>query len=356
MNASTKLQTRTPDTKEYVARISVQLEKTIRSFVEIGKLLTEAHETLGRKAWLEMVMDELPFTRRTAEKLMKIAADQRLTEPNRIGKLPPHWTSLHELTLLDDDQLEYGFSENIISPDAERKHITALKEWRPSAHQRRQRIAARPRASGNAAADLAPQVREQRDGSKLSTAAASSSFTATVSLSPHAPLNDARRLFEEISALCERHSATLQVAPGYHCLFEIHEEAQRYMRQAREEFRHGSKGNDLAAIKDAFYQLGTGKKLSPNVDGSLNPRDIGSPEHTYGDLNFDGLHNYCQSLGLVGQYTPIEDLDDCAHASQMLLIHLDGNPKERASALKMLSELAKTSFRAARFVKVLNER
>ena len=154
--------------------------------------------------------------------------------------------------------------------------------------------------------------------------------------------------------MCERYSATVEVPCHHGRLFEIHEEARRYLRSAREEFRRGTRDNDLAAIKDAFYQLGTGKKLAANADGSPNARDIVSAEHTYGELDFEGLAGYCQDLQIVNQYTPIKDLDDCAYASMQLLIHLDGNPKERASAFKVLSELAKTSARAARFIEVLN--
>ncbi|MER2218887.1 DUF3102 domain-containing protein [Methylobacterium brachiatum] len=354
MKAISNISARAPDARDYVARISAQLEKTIKGFVEIGKLLAEAQETLGRKAWLTMVTDELPFTRRTAEKLIKIASDTRLTKPEYLPKLPPHWTSLHELTLLNDEQLEYGFSEKIISPDAERKQITALKEWQPSAHLSRRRAPAQPRSSEATAPVLVSCVSERPD-SKLSPAAtALSEFTVSLALPPHVPLRDARRLFEEVLTLCERHSASLEIPPGYNRLFEIHDEAQRYMQAARKEFARGNKGNDLAAIKDAFFQLGTGTKLFPNSDGSLNPRDVASREHTYGELEFDGLVSYCQSLQIVGQYTPIADIDDDANASQLLLIYFDGNPKERASALKLLSELAKTSHRAARYVQVLN--
>ncbi len=354
MNAVATTSTKNSDTRDYVARITVQLEKTIRGFIEIGRLLNEAHESLGRKRWLAMVTDELPFTRRTAEKLMKIATDQRLNNPHYMAKLPPHWTSLHELTLLNDEQLEYGFSENIIRPDAERKDITALKDWRPCEHQHSRNTAAQPGTFGGAASGVASQI----TGNQVAEAPAATSGLPGIAVrlipTTHTPLKDIRKLIEEISAVCERFSTAVELAPAYDNLLKIHEEAQRYLRSARQEFRHGTRDNDLGAIKDAFYQIGTGNKLAPNADGSPNPRDIVSSEHTYGELDFKGLAGYCQDLQIVSQYTPVKDLDDRAYSSMLLLIHLEGNPKERASAFKMLSEHAKTSKLSAWYLEVLN--
>jgi hypothetical protein len=53
--------------------------------------------------WGTMVESDLPFNRHTAHKLMQIAGDKRLTNVSQGKHLPPSWTTLYELTKLDDD-------------------------------------------------------------------------------------------------------------------------------------------------------------------------------------------------------------------------------------------------------------
>ena len=47
-----------------------------------------------------MVEDDLPFGKRTAQRLMAIASDQRLSNTTHVSLLPASWQTLYELTKL----------------------------------------------------------------------------------------------------------------------------------------------------------------------------------------------------------------------------------------------------------------
>jgi hypothetical protein len=48
----------------------------------------------------------LPFSERTAQRLMSIASDPRLSNPTHVSVLPNSWGTLYELTKLTDEALQ----------------------------------------------------------------------------------------------------------------------------------------------------------------------------------------------------------------------------------------------------------
>ena len=107
LQTTTKKQRIAKESKAYATHIRTQWSNALNSIIEVGKILREAADELGKIDFLEMVNNDLPFTRRTAEKLMTIAQDRRLTDPKNAEYLPPHWTTLHEVTYLDDDAFNF---------------------------------------------------------------------------------------------------------------------------------------------------------------------------------------------------------------------------------------------------------
>ncbi len=109
---------------EWAARIVACWRASVEGIIEAGRLLTEARHAIGHGNWQEMCEKELPFTPRTAQMLMAIAKDPRLTNPKRVSLLPPNWGTLYELTKLEDDQFEAKVEDGTIRPDMERRDIS----------------------------------------------------------------------------------------------------------------------------------------------------------------------------------------------------------------------------------------
>jgi N6-adenosine-specific RNA methylase IME4 len=111
----------TPDT--WAQAIAATFRMSVDAILMTGRLLVEAKAALPHGSFIAMVDTKLPFHKRTAQMLMAIGEDARLTETNHGSLLPPHWRTLYELTRLDDDTLAARFADGTIRPEMERSEV-----------------------------------------------------------------------------------------------------------------------------------------------------------------------------------------------------------------------------------------
>jgi hypothetical protein len=107
----------------WAARIRQRWCDGVASIIECGKLLTAAKEALPHGEFGKMIESDLPFGPSTAQRLMAIGADRRITNPAHVQHLPPHWGTLYELTKLTDDEFEKAVEAKAIHPELERKAL-----------------------------------------------------------------------------------------------------------------------------------------------------------------------------------------------------------------------------------------
>lgn len=317
-------------TKPYRDRINRQLAKTVEGIIEIGRILTEAQANLSPKLWLDLITDELPFSRRTAEKLIKIAADTRITDARYREALPPHWTSLHELTFLDDSAFEAGVAQRLIRPDTERKEIAALRGPKP-ASQPNSGANRAPGAKQGAASSTAPAARPMLKG-HVELAALS------------VPLD---KLTPELAGLVGDMLWRLQKL-GVECLAtgamkrsDLLAQIHKRLNQLAEDCRQASRDFDVQLIEDTFFQLETKTKLARGVSGALAANDIRSPHHEYHGISADELRDLCLMGRVVTKYTPLEFLDVQARIDGLAQAVLLNWPEAAASRTE-LTDLART--------------
>jgi N6-adenosine-specific RNA methylase IME4 len=132
----------------WAVRIMDAWRQSVTAIIETGRLIAEAKAALPHGAFLLLVDEDLPFGRRTAQRLMAIAADTRLQNATHVSHLPASWGALYELTRLDDDHFETALADGTINPEMERGAIStvvkrqrrAVREWNLGA-----RIQASPR-------------------------------------------------------------------------------------------------------------------------------------------------------------------------------------------------------------------
>jgi hypothetical protein len=86
-------------------------------------LAAKADPKMQHGEWGTMVESDLPFNRHTAHKLMQIARDKRLTNVSQGKHLPPSWTTLYELTKLDDDTFDQKLRDGSINPEMQHKDV-----------------------------------------------------------------------------------------------------------------------------------------------------------------------------------------------------------------------------------------
>lgn len=118
---------RMPQAEEWASRICRQLEKTVESIIEVGRLLTKAKRALPHGEWGRLFTQRLiPFSRVTAFRLMAIAEHPLLSNVTHGQHLPPSWRTLYELTLAEPTSLETALKDGVIHPDMTRRELQKL--------------------------------------------------------------------------------------------------------------------------------------------------------------------------------------------------------------------------------------
>lgn len=113
---------------KYAQRITNCQRKSVSSIVECGRLLITAKDELKHGEFLKMIENELPFERSTAQALMKIAKDKRITNNQRAGCLPAHWPTLIKLAQLPDAAFEAWIADGRIHSGLERRRAVEMIE------------------------------------------------------------------------------------------------------------------------------------------------------------------------------------------------------------------------------------
>lgn len=128
----------------WAQRIRASWQKSVEGILETGRLLIEAKAALPHGSFLKMVGEELPFSSQTAQKLMAVAADPRLSNTAHVRFLPPSWGTLYELTKLDDGEWALAEQRGLIRADVQRSEIAGLLRDERHAELARRPIAPLP--------------------------------------------------------------------------------------------------------------------------------------------------------------------------------------------------------------------
>jgi len=113
---------------EFVARrIARRWEEGVAAIVDCGQLLIDAKNELPHGEWTAMVEELLPFSSRTAQKLMGIARNSWIADSTHMTLLPPAWSTLYELSRLPEDALERAAAEGLLRPEMERNEAVRLR-------------------------------------------------------------------------------------------------------------------------------------------------------------------------------------------------------------------------------------
>jgi hypothetical protein len=113
--------TRSP--KDWAEVISTSWTDNTAGVFKTGNYLLAACDQLGKDYVVTKL--KLPFGKRTAERLMAIAGNPVLA--THVSQLPPCWSTLYELSRLNDDVLKSALANGRIHLGMERKDTLALK-------------------------------------------------------------------------------------------------------------------------------------------------------------------------------------------------------------------------------------
>ena len=119
--------------EEFVSEISRLWQRAQGTFLDIGKLLIRAKETLPHGEYTAAVEAQLPFSARTAYQLREAARwalemDRRQAIP--LARLPGSYSTIYLLSTFDPPTLEEAESQGLIRPELRRAELVAWRRGR----------------------------------------------------------------------------------------------------------------------------------------------------------------------------------------------------------------------------------
>jgi Protein of unknown function (DUF3102) len=127
------------------ARIKDFWGRTAAGVLEVGRELNRVKGWVEDGEFTEWVEEHLPFTLRTAQRLMTVARHPVLADPTHASCLPASWATLDALAHVDPEVLKNAIADGRVSCKMERKDVAALdpdkkekKEKTKSLRQRRE--------------------------------------------------------------------------------------------------------------------------------------------------------------------------------------------------------------------------
>jgi hypothetical protein len=99
----------TTTAKGFAKKIRAAWQSSLRGILDCGRLLVAAKQRLKHGQFEQMIKTELPFGPSTAQRLMAIARDRRLTNPAYAQHLPQSWYNLYRLSTLSDAPVRSTF-------------------------------------------------------------------------------------------------------------------------------------------------------------------------------------------------------------------------------------------------------
>ena len=117
------------DPNTYATKIAAAWTRGVQSILDAAALCADADASLSKDKKVELLA-QLPFAAPTFSKLVQIGSDQRLATPELRGLLPPSYSIMYEVHLLDDEQLTRAVRDGVLHPEAKRSDIEALRHTR----------------------------------------------------------------------------------------------------------------------------------------------------------------------------------------------------------------------------------
>jgi hypothetical protein len=122
--ASSSYQPNARSLKVFADLIDTSWRKGAAAIIETSRLILDAQSELDRDVF-ESLLKHLVCGASAGRKLLRIAKNSIICAHGH--KLPPSWTTIYELTKLDDEILNTKLADGTIHPGMERKDATALR-------------------------------------------------------------------------------------------------------------------------------------------------------------------------------------------------------------------------------------
>jgi hypothetical protein len=310
------------NTLDYAEKIQGAWQQASRSILEVAELLCDAEDNLLEYEWEDLV-EELPFSGTTTEKLIAIGRSSQLVDTDNQKYLPPHWTSLYELSLLSEEAFKNGVDEGLIYSGAIREDITEYRK----------------RYDTNS--ESASKATKARSQERIETAR-----VATLSVKRGFDLDRLPALQSDIEALDKKYGVVIDLDRSKSGVLSLSREAlvdecNKWLAKNKKKFNKGVSEDEVREIESAMGQLKRNSKRQPKEDYPEGHRlSIHNANHKFHGWNWKQITDHVRDQNILTKYLGLKELDKEAYCFELLLQHATGNARLRTDAKRKLTSLA----------------
>ena len=316
--------------REYAREIKDAWQEALEGILEVCRILVEAKDNLDSAHFNTLIDSHLPFSRRTAERLIRIGIDKRLTAKKHRKVLPPHWGSLYELTQLDDEAFDESVDKGEIFADMERRDVTVLIQQRKA------------RANGDDPA--AGSARKFPSFETLEPDSTARRRVAAIYSDKELAEWQLVEVEKGLQRICERYGLEPEIDKSSADENEkrasrkaLADEIEKWIDKRKKSYNKGIDEDELILLRDILYQHENEKAfLNTNDDGTFDDNDIRNPDNPYFGWTKGEIYDYCRENQILTQYSNLESIDYEAFVESLVLAHCKGNPGQREQVHRTL--------------------
>lgn len=300
--------------EDLAAKISSKWRESCELILEAAHLLHGAQEKLTERQFLDLV-SQLPMTQSTVQKLLAIAKHSTIAQS--IDHLPPHWTTIYEISQLSPEQIKDAITQGIIHPSAERSDIITYRNSFLNTEDKPEKAATAP-------------------GYQL----------GSLSLPETFDLRAAGALEAELSQVLTKYGVILKHDKSKNGVVAIRrrllaQDMEDWLTSRAESYNTaGFDDDDIQMFEDAFAQICGNTVYHVLSDGTYGKQDVRNPENPYHNWTRKDLYAFAKQHMILSKWTRIREIDKPAWVRQLIKTHCEGTAQHRADAKKKLMRLA----------------
>lgn len=301
----------------YVQKISDSWRESVEKILQTSKLLVESEERLSDIEFLELI-EKLPISQSTISKLLMIGKNNVL--PTKTKYLPPHWTTIYEISQMDRNEINVGIKEGFISPSSTKKEIDKFRNF------------------FRKEMDVTDVVEETEGESYEPTLG---SFSVPSNFDP----NVVDEVLKDIKKIEKKWGISFKTDKTKRGMLGIRrkilsDQMEVWLKKREQKYNKLKLSfDDIQILEDSFNQLRGGLEYHPNSDGTYSINDIRNPNHPYHGWTSGNLYHYCRQNLILCRWTQMKEIDKEGYVKSLVKTHCDGDSKKRSDSKKKLQRL-----------------
>lgn len=302
--------------QSFVDRITESWRESVQKILQTSQILVESEKTLSDIDFLNMV-DQLPMSQSTISKLLMIGKNTYL--PQKVKYLPPHWTTIYEISTLDNKTIDRGVDEGFINPSSTKKEIDRFRT-------------------------TIEEIGEIIEGEVVSITTDEPTF-GKITVSTDFDLDKIDDLRKDLTKLEKKYGIIFSSDKSKSGLLGLRrkllsKQIDEWLEDRKSEYNKPNLSfDDIQILEDSFGQLRGDITYHQNSDGTYSVNDIRNPKHPYYGFSSGNLYHFCRENMIVCRWTQLKEIDKVGYIKSLIKVHCDGDSQKRSDVKKKLQRL-----------------